>query len=410
MKKSITLFCLLTIIAFATTAFATIATTQKDTVPIEVHECNEIQDFYNFSSDYSTIWVMNDNKICFTNQGRLFIYDLTKHKLVDNVLLSEDFNDFHFTNWIKLLSNENILIMQNKEIKGKPFNYKDSYTLIKIYSPKDKKIVFEKKFPRMSNWNYSVAELSENKLIFFGSAYENLRECLILDTKNNNVQYGPQLNVERNSANVISLNNGNFFIFGGVPNKKHPDNFAEIYNPKSNKYIKVPMNFNVDTKLNNTRLLKLNNGNVLILCDRAYETPRKTGKKTGFLQPNGKWINYYPESYLTIFNPKDNSFEEIDINKDKKGFRNEYDVLALSNDRILITGGYNTSSQNSKPATDILVYDIKSHKLSKTSQDFKYTHTGTSMSYLLNDGSVLVSGYNLHFPLLDNKVEKIHFK
>ena len=32
------------------------------------------------------------------------------------------------------------------------------------------------------------------------------------------------------------------------------------------------------------------------------------------------------------------------------------------------------------------------------------------MSYLLNDGSVLVSGSNIPIPLFDNKVEKIDFK
>lgn len=111
-----------------------------------------------------------------------------------------------------------------------------------------------------------------------------------------------------------------------------------------------------------------------------------------------------------FFNPKDNSFEEIDINKGEEEFRDGYDVLVLNNDRILITGGYNISEGGSKPAVNILIYDIKTNKLSKASQDFKYTHSGTHISYLLNDGSVLVSGLNLHLPLFDNIVEKISFK
>lgn len=264
--------------------------------------------------------------------------------------------------------------------------------------------------PRMSNWNYAVAELSENKLIFFGGMYKNLKECLVLDIKNNKIQQGPDLNVERNSANIIPLNNGNFFIFGGATKKNYPDNFAEIYNPKNNSYTKIPLDFNVASGVNNIRLSKLSDGKVLILCNRAHETPQKAGKKVDFLHPDGRWIDFYPETYLTIFNPKDNSFEDIDINKGQKEFRNEYDVLVLSDDRILITGGYNTSAKSSKPATDILIYDIKTKKLSRASQDFKYTHIGTNMSYLLNDKSVLVSGCNIHFPLFDNKVEKINFK
>ncbi len=55
-------------------------------------------------------------------------------------------------------------------------------------------------------------------------------------------------------------------------------------------------------------------------------------------------------------------------------FRDGYDVLVLNNDRILITGGYNISEGGSKPAVNILIYDIKTNKLSKASQDFKYTY------------------------------------
>lgn len=407
MAKSIKIFSL---IIFAIVTFATIALAKEDTVPVKISGFQEIQDFYNFGPDYNDISVMKNNKICFTTQGKLYIYDLANLTLIDKVLLSEDSNDIHFTNWIKLLSNENILIMQNKEIPSQPFNYKGSNTLIKIYSPKEKKMVFEKKVPRMSNWNYAVAELSENKLIFFGGMYKNLKECLVLDIKNNKIQRGPDLNVERNSANIISLNNENFLIVGGITNKNYPDNFAEIFNPQNNTYTKIPLGFNVASGINNTRLLEFSDGKILILCNRAYEAPRKTGKKEGFLHPDGRWIDFYPETYLTIFNPKDNSFEEIDINKGQKELRSEYDALVLSDDRILIIGGYNTSAKGSEPAIDILIYDIKTKKLNRTSQDFKYTHSGTNMSYLLNDGSVLVSGFNVYFPLFDNKVEKINFK
>lgn len=71
---------------------------------------------------------------------------------------------------------------------------------------------------------------------------------------------------------------------------------------------------------------------------------------------------------------------------------------------------FTISEGGSKPAVNILIYDIKTNKLSKASQDFKYTHSGTHISYLLNDESVLVSGLNLHLPLFDNIVEKISFK
>lgn len=383
---------------------------KEKAIPVEISEFTEIQDFYSFSPDYNNICVLKNNKICFVTNGRLYIYDLVKHSVIDNILLSEDSNNIHFTNWIKLLNNENILIMQNKELQGKPLNDKGSKTLVKIYSPDDKKIILEKNLPRMSNWNYSIAELSENKLIFLGSIYENLKEALILDIKDKKIQYATNLNAERNSANVIKLVDGNIFIFGGVTQKNYPDDFAEIYNPKNNIYTKIPLNFNVANEINDIRLLKLSDGRILILCNRAYETPQKGGRKTGFLHPDGRWIDFYPETYLTIFNPIDNSFEEIDINKNKKTFRTEYDILFWNDNKILITGGYNTFAQGSEPATDILIYDIETKKLSKASQSFKYTHKGTNMSYLLNDGSVLVSGWNVHFPLFDNKVEMIKFK
>ncbi len=404
MKKHITILSLIIIVIFTISTFAMSVTAKDSVVSVKISDFAEIQNFYSFSPDYNDICVMENNTICFTTQSRLYIYDLAKHSLVDNVLLSEESGDIHFTNWIKLLSNENILIMQNKEISGEPFDYKGSKTLIKIYSPKEKRIVFEKKIPRMSNWNYAAAELSENMLIFWGSID---KEGLILDIKKGKIQHSFGLNKERNSANVTPLNNEDFFIFGGAD---YPDNFAEIYNSKTDTYTKIPMDFNAASDINATRLSKLSDGRILILCDRAYETPRKTGKTEGFLNSDNKWIEFYPETYLTIFNPKDISFKEIDINKGQKVLKNGYDALVLTNDRILITGGYNISAKGSKPATDILIYDIKTEKINKASQDFKYTHRGTNMSYLLNDGSVLVSGTNLHFPLLDNKVEKIIFK
>jgi len=42
--------------------------------------------------------------------------------------------------------------------------------------------------------------------------FEKSLESLILDTKNNEIQYGSNLSIERCSANVIPLNNGNFNV------------------------------------------------------------------------------------------------------------------------------------------------------------------------------------------------------
>lgn len=142
MLKSIKIFSL---IIFAIVTFATIALAKEDTVPVKISDFQEIQDFYSFSPSYNDISVIKNNRICFTTQGKLYIYDLTKHSLLDNVLLSKDSDDIRFTNWIKLLANDNVLIMQNKEISGKPFDYKGSKTIVKNYSPKEKRIVFEKK-------------------------------------------------------------------------------------------------------------------------------------------------------------------------------------------------------------------------------------------------------------------------
>ena len=147
MKKHITILSLIIIVIFTISTFAMSVTAKDSVVSVKISDFAEIQNFYSFSPDYNDICVMENNKICFTTQGRLYIYDLAKHSLVDNVLLSEESGDIHFTNWIKLLSNENILIMQNKEISGEPFDYKGSKTLIKIIHQKRKESFLRKKYP-----------------------------------------------------------------------------------------------------------------------------------------------------------------------------------------------------------------------------------------------------------------------
>lgn len=386
------------------------------TVPVNITSFSELKENYFFGFE-NKIHLLKDNKLCFMRNNQIIIYDLKNHEIFDKYTLT-DFNNIKVNNTeievraenrIFPLSNGNILILQNYiPQKRKDYNY-NSKTYIKVYMPKKGEISsFE---TPLINKFISITEMPDNKILFIGNKE---KETYIYDYAHNTFSRSADLNSQRSGASAILLQDGRIFVLGG---QTYPNNYAEIYDIKKDVFEKIPLNFNLHNYINTIKLSLLNDGRVLIQCEKANKNEKDgIGSQHGFRTQDGKFITVYPVPYLTIFNPKDNSFEEIDINKNSNHIRVRYETAVLQNGNIIIVGGGYVDKDNSekrkrmKNTQDILVYNIKNHTVKKTFKDLKYYHYGNDITTVLDDGTVLVTGNIYDVANEKNQIEALRFK
>lgn len=389
------------------------------TVPVKITSFSKLKGdyFYGFGNK---IYPLNSNKLCFMKKNQIIIYDLKNHKIYDkytllnfdNIFLSNTVIDVRTENRIFPLSNGNILIQRNYiPQKRKDYNYTPK-TYIKIYAPKKGELA-SLEIPFMHN-SISLTEIRNNKVFFIDNKE---KQAFIYDMNNNTFNRKTELNVERyGEVKTILLNDKRLFIFGG---QNYPNNYAEIYDFSKDSFERIPLNFNVHNYINTIKLTMLNDGRVLIQCEKANENEKDgIGNSHGFRTQDGKFLTVYPVPYLTIFNPKDNSFEEIDINKNSNKIRVKYDTAVLKNGNIIIAGGgyidksliTKNKRKRMKNTQDILVYNPKTHTIKRTFKDLKYNHYGYDILTVLNDETVLVLGNIYNVPNDKNQIEALRFK
>ena len=348
------------------------------TVPVKVSSFAELKENYNYGFK-NEIYPLKDDKLCFKKHNQIIVYDLKNHEVYDKFTIL-DFNNIFLENTvIKVrtenrifpLSNGNILIQQNYiPEKRKDYDY-NSKTYIKIYSPK-KGEISSLEIPFVGTF-VSLTELPDNKILFIGN---KTNQTFIYDINNNTYYRSADMNYERSGASAITLNDERVFVFSG---QSYPNNCVEIYDVQKDTFEKIPLNFKVHNYINTVKLSKLKDGRILIQCEKAMENKNDgIGNSDGFRSPDGNFITVYPVPCLTIFNPQDNSFEEIDINKNSNKIRIGYDTAVLKNGNIIIVGGgyidKNTQKKRNrmKKTKDILVYNPQKHTIKKTFRDLKY--------------------------------------
>lgn len=388
-------------------------------IPVTITSFTEIFDYYRFSfyslGNYK-IYSLQDNKICFMNLGqdKFYIYDVKNHMLSDEYTLFDKTkdNDKSCKTDILPLKNGNIFIKQRISTRDKNKFLK---TVLKVYSPHKKAVISSIEVPDEDKFNGTQVELRDNRIMFFASSINGSKRTFVLNPNDNTFEETANLNISRRSTIPILLNDGRVFVFGGAEGIYH-ENFAEIYNPYTNSFKKVSLNFNVDSYTGKTKLSLLSDGRVLIACERSFLN-KKDGSATSshrYRNASGSFVTEYQVPYLTIFNPIDNSFEEIDINKKNKGLiRTNYDVAELENGNIMIAGGKYISTitnHNVKKAKDILIYNTKTHTLKNTNQNLNYEHQYLNTITVLNDGSALIAGFSSDKPTRENQIERIIFK
>lgn len=376
------------------------------TVPVQITAFSDL----NFDGYIDEVKLLNDNKICFVDKNSVIIYDLKNKKIYDkytlphykNIHLENTVISVRTENRIFPLSNGNILIQRNYIPKKRnDFNYEPK-TYIEVYEPQ-KGEISALETPYMRDFT-SITELQDNKVFFIDRAEE---QTFLYDINNNVFNRSANLYIEKYGAsvNAISLNDNRIFVLGGY---NHPNNYAEIYDFQKGVSEKIPLNFNLFNGLGSSiKLTMMNDERILIQCEKINEKELDgIGKSDTHKTKDGTFLTIYPTPYLTIYNPKDNSFEEIDINRNSKKIIVPYQSAVLKDDNIIIIGGYvdkNSKSRRIKH-TKIFVYDTKNHTIKRTFHDLKYEHYGKDILTVLNDGTVLVTGGD------KNQIEVLKFK
>lgn len=191
--------------------------------------------------------------------------------------------------------------------------------------------------------------------------------------KHNVFVKGPSMHYSRVGHTATLLQDGRVLIVGGVTVNNNPAycDYAEIYNPKINK-------FELAGKLNTTReahtATLLNDGNVFI-----------TGGQIGL---GMNYLNYTEEYYY-----KTNEIKLLDNMLYK---RTNHTATLLNDGNVLITGGETLIKNKSDPYSNSFptkiaeIYDTKinNFKLIKKMNRARTGHTAT----LLNNGVVLIIG------------------
>ena len=338
---------------------------------------------------------LKNGKTCFIDHNKLLIYDIKNGDQIDNYLIFREKSDKRYKTKALSLTNGNVLIMQN-EGPVQNQKYSETKTYLKLYSKDEKRIVSVLNIPLVYSTNSPMVELNDGRVMIIGGMLDNQDKTLIYNPEKNKVSWGPDLNYKRNTADAILLDSGDVFVFGGMYDTNHPDNTAEIYNIKTNKFEKIPLNFDIHNYVNNTKLAKMPDGRVVILCEKSnYKREDGIGAIHGGI---------FPTPYLVIFDPLNKTFEEIKYNhKNKKGYkRTNFDFIVLNDDRIMIAGGNYVQPVKGNyrgAANDILIYNPKDKSFKRTNKNLKKPRHGIYIMYKLPDNTIIIKG--------GEKVEKI---
>lgn len=199
--------------------------------------------------------------------------------------------------------NENNFSRQNLDIKG--YLMSDNKVLItngvdySVFDIQKKEIKLKNNIKinadlcSTNNINsFNITKLNDDKVLVNWLDDKNYKTCaLVYDYKNNNYKKIKGMNVYRSLYSTILLDNGDVLIIGGVENEKATDykyyenNVAEIFDHKNNKYTLAGKS--AKTSPLTPLLLKLANGNILIVSDASASKEITCGKKVVYTQFGG---------------------------------------------------------------------------------------------------------------------------
>ena len=327
------------------------------------------------------------------------IFDLNTKTFTDEIKINNPLKNNGYKvkhTQYKELQNGNIVIIEYLENEAK---LQKAY--ITIYS-RDKKMTLQaNELPEfLSDYRTAMEELPNDNLMFIGGRdnKNTFKTTYIYNLSDNSIKQGPDLNKERYLASTIVLNNGNIFVFSGEDNSEFPFNTAEIYDIKNNIFKEVKQNFISDDYPHKVNLFKLSDGRILISCTYLTEDENEGyGSYHGFKTGENKFASVYTIPYITIFNPEDNSFTPININKGSKYLRSNYGITVTKDDKILIICGEELIKTKTRVRIkdypkNILIYDIKTGKIKKTFGKMYLSRINPTVGFMDENHLLILSG------------------
>ncbi|MGI8668960.1 MAG: Kelch repeat-containing protein, partial [Aridibacter sp.] len=242
-------------------------------------------------------------------------------------------------------------------------NRNDPENTAEIYEPKIQKFIAvgNTKFARSGH----SSTLLENGRVLIAGGYDgerNLSEAELFDPETNTFEFIGKMNTARNVHSATKLKNSKILLTGGEIKRDEIALSAEIFDPKTNHFIKVSAKMNAVRYKHDAVLLS--DGNVLIFGgsdekdqggklnsaeifnpEKQTFTPTKDMNfarfkiaETATLLENGKVLIAGGNVEAEIFNPETRSFEKVSGSLGKSLHYSS--VTLLKDGRALILGGY----------------------------------------------------------------------
>lgn len=327
--------------------------------------------------------VLDDEKLLLllNHNNKLGIYNFKNDVLAENnAILSpapEGFEPYYMPYSFSKMKNGNIFF--RRFFVGKKVR-KDKKTIASIYSPEKNAILSEFELPEeISYFNNSVTFIDDENALFVGNGINN-NKTYVFNVKDKSLVEKAETVKNRSFSQSILLNNGKVFVWNNSES-------AELYDIKENKYTEIPINIKLYGSSPKDNLQLLDNGNLFIkTCKLEDKKENGVGYHVG-----GKMGDGYPIPYFLIFNPDDNSFQEINFNKNRKMKLNRFASTSVTKDgKMLLSGGVYVHNQAAAGNNQkMYFYDTKNGKIRET-YFYNFNASYDSQIFVLNNNEAIV--------------------
>lgn len=327
------------------------------------------------NSGYIIETVLNNEKLLLfsSKTNKLATYDV-KNDILDTNCCKLDPIPNGYKDSLRSLS---ISKMPNGDIFIRRFIEKDKkIKLISyIYSLAKNEVIYMEELPKEISPALTSFVFLDNKKIFCIDANKN-KKTYIYNIKDKTLTEMAKTKQIRRDCKSMLLNNGKILIWGGDFNNKDT---AELYDIDKNEFTEIPIGFIMPTDNRYDELHLLKNGNVIIKTKKIKEV-LKTPRSLNQIEPN-----------MLLYNPKDNSFTNIILDKNNKYKFVGYNIAVTKEGKIIIAGGELASKKTKKIVKSnnkIYIFDTKTNKITKT-YTYKFPSTNFVTIYAINDNEVI---------------------
>lgn len=332
--------------------------------------------------------VLNEKRILLysAKENKLALYDIEKDLLIKDCpelkpIPDGYVKDHEYTLFDKL-KNGDVFIRNCMQSKSRENMSLKTYAY--IYSPKKNAIVWQAELPKeISFYQAAIIDIDAERIFVVGA--DSDKKTYIYNIKDKRIEQKSETIEERRGCEIIKLKNGKLLIWGGYSS----NDSIELYDINKDVFEKIPLGFKQKFVYGNDKLYLLEDGRVVI------KTTKMEDKKENGVGEYSSSIysgTGYPVPCVVLYNPNDNSFKEIDINKNSK-YRhdNKVSIASTADGKIIIAGGSLISKKRIKLSgydDKINFYNVKTNKLQK-SYGMKFDDTLSPYIYTLNNNEFI---------------------